>query len=250
MIDAIAVLTPDKTLVTQRVATVLSRVVAGIADLLIFIALAIGLMMGLSRLSGLLHLPDVFQTMVTIFIFGVGFFLYFILQEGFWNGRTLGKKLTGIRVVHADGSPISWRSAIFRNILRMADFVPVPLIPAILMIFMTPRSQRAGDLVVGTVVIREPSFTLAFTPAPHKVGTHPLEHLIPSLRLMTMDEYLVFKRLCDRFPYLSPEIQREMIATFWDPFAKKHRVEGVPGVHPIYLMEAVIMKFGRMKSLV
>jgi hypothetical protein len=67
---------------------------------------------------------------------------------------------------------------------------------------------------------------------------------------MTLEEYFAIKRLCDRFPELPPETQKRSIGEIWQPFAEKHAIEPVAGVHPVYLMEAVIMRYGRQHKLV
>lgn len=88
---------------------------------------------------------------------------YHILMEGLL-GRTLGKLALGVRVVRADGGPPTWRHVIVRNLLRPLDMFPFPLmylvaapppgLIGLLLILVTRRNQRLGDLVGGTTVVR------------------------------------------------------------------------------------------------
>src|SRR5438067_12486779 len=78
--------------------------------------------------------------------------LYFIVMEA-TQGATLGKMALGLRVVKADGSPISWRESIIRNLLRIVDGLFAYLVGAIL-IWNSPLRQRLGDRAAGTVVVR------------------------------------------------------------------------------------------------
>jgi uncharacterized RDD family membrane protein YckC len=78
--------------------------------------------------------------------------LYFIVMEA-TQGATLGKMALGLRVVKTDGSPISWREAIIRNLLRIIDGLFLYLVGAIL-IWNSPLRQRLGDRAAGTVVVR------------------------------------------------------------------------------------------------
>ena len=109
---------------------------------------------------------------------GILLLLWFVLEwfyggllETFWNGQTIGKRITGLRVLSVDGQPITGSQAVLRNILRAVDMMPVfPLaafgmesgllgIPTCLIGLLTPmlnsRFQRLGDLVCGTMVVVE-----------------------------------------------------------------------------------------------
>lgn len=47
--------------------------------------------------------------------------IYYTLLEGS-NGKTMGKLVSGTRVVHEDGSPIGYSTAFFRTLCRMIPF--------------------------------------------------------------------------------------------------------------------------------
>ncbi|MBI3971851.1 MAG: RDD family protein [Chloroflexi bacterium] len=79
-------------------------------------------------------------------------FVYYIAMEAM-VGATLGKLLLGLKVVKADGSPMDWPASLIRNVLRIVDGIVLYLIGAIL-VWQSPRRQRLGDRVAGTVVIR------------------------------------------------------------------------------------------------
>jgi uncharacterized RDD family membrane protein YckC len=78
---------------------------------------------------------------------------YGIVLETFFNGQTLGKYLTGLRVLSLDGRPIDGMQATIRNVLRAADLW-LPLAGLVTMA-ATARFQRLGDLVAGTMVVVE-----------------------------------------------------------------------------------------------
>ena len=81
--------------------------------------------------------------------------LYFFLFEWRWNGQTPGKRLLHLRVIKADGTPVSWIDVLLRNLARPIDaFGPMGLI-GLLLIFVTPRAQRLGDFMARTLVIHE-----------------------------------------------------------------------------------------------
>lgn len=97
---------------------------------------------------------------------------YFIVFEWLWNGQTPGKRLMKLRVIREDGRPLTLWEAIARNLLRICDAVPGFILPVysigLIVIFLSNRDQRVGDIFAGTVVIREregeaPTFAETFS---------------------------------------------------------------------------------------
>jgi uncharacterized RDD family membrane protein YckC len=81
---------------------------------------------------------------------------YFAIFEWLWHGQTPGKRWMKLRVIREDGRPISFFEAIVRNLLREFDIMPFPFYSiGLISVFATDRDQRVGDLVAGTVVVRE-----------------------------------------------------------------------------------------------
>jgi uncharacterized RDD family membrane protein YckC len=94
---------------------------------------------------------------------------YFILFEWFWSGQTPGKRWLKLRVIREDGRPITFFEAAVRNLLRIFDIMPFPFYSiGLISVFASFRDQRVGDMVAGTVVVREreaeaPTFDQVFT---------------------------------------------------------------------------------------
>jgi len=90
---------------------------------------------------------------VLVFLLMSGYFAFF---EWLWHGQTPGKRWMKLRVIREDGRPISFFEAIVRNLLRDFDIMPFPFYSiGLISVFSTDRDQRVGDLVAGTVVVRE-----------------------------------------------------------------------------------------------
>ena len=109
---------------------------------------------------------------IMIFVMFLLFAGYFIFFEWLWDGQTPGKRLLKLRVIRDDGRPITLWEAIARNLLRIFDSVPGFLLPiysvGLIVIFLSGRDQRVGDIFAGTVVIRErtdeaPTFAETFS---------------------------------------------------------------------------------------
>src|SRR6266571_6483654 len=90
---------------------------------------------------------------ILVFLLMSGYFAFF---EWIWNGQTPGKRWLKLRVIREDGRPISFFEAMVRNLLREFDIMPFPFYSVgLISVFATAKDQRVGDLVAGTVVVRE-----------------------------------------------------------------------------------------------
>lgn len=249
MVHNLVILSPEKTVIQFRLATVGSRLMAVLLDIILFLVAASMIVMAMAFMMGMGILGEGVVGLVAPFLFSLGPFAYFIFFEGFWNGQTLGKKAMGIRVRMADGTPITFAAALGRNLLLPADFFPMSGFVGLLAMFTNEKCQRLGDLVANTVVLHERRPEPVFSTAPHTVGLHPLEGAVGDLSRMTSDEYLALRRLCDRFPELSREVQQKLMSEIWSPFAMRHQIPSQPNIDPIYVAEAVVMRYGRIHGL-
>lgn len=91
------------------------------------------------------------------------YFLYSLLFEIYWYGQTPGKRLVGIKVRRLDGNEITFTEAATRWLMRIPDiFLSAGALAGIL-IHSTERQQRMGDILAGTIVIRQnPTQSLSF----------------------------------------------------------------------------------------
>lgn len=89
------------------------------------------------------------MTLISIFLLE---WLYPILFEVFWQGKTPGKNIFGLAVVHDDGTPVGWHASFIRNTLRVVDFFPLMYATGFIALLLNRDGKRLGDLVAGTVV--------------------------------------------------------------------------------------------------
>lgn len=247
MTQELAILTPEKTIVGYRLAGVGTRAIAQVIDWILIVAANLAVIFAIGYFGGVLGGTGL--NAIILPVMTLGWVVYFILLEGLWNGQTIGKKALGIRVRMADGTAITFLAALGRNMLRTADFVPAGYMVGLIAIFTNPKSQRLGDLAAGTIVIHEKRVEPRFTPAPYVLGVHAMESAIGDLRGMTQDEYVALKQLCDRFPELPVAVQEKLLRDVWRPIAIRRAIPDLQGVHPIFLAEATVMKFGRERGM-
>lgn len=93
---------------------------------------------------------------IMILLLFLTFSSYFAFFEWLWSGQTPGKRWMKLRVIREDGRPITFWEAAVRNVLRVLDMFPYPFYSiGLISVFSTSRDQRVGDMVAGTVVVRE-----------------------------------------------------------------------------------------------
>jgi uncharacterized RDD family membrane protein YckC len=80
---------------------------------------------------------------------------YFWLPEAIW-GATPGKRLTGVRVIDAQGRAPGARRAFIRTVTRVLEVNPFLFgaIPAALIAYRSRTGQRLGDMLAKTFVVK------------------------------------------------------------------------------------------------
>ncbi|RMT80225.1 RDD family protein [Pseudomonas viridiflava] len=134
---------------------------------------------------------------------------YMVLFEVLNQGRTPGKRASGLRVVNDDGTPIGWASSLIRNLLRFVDMLPVAYSVGAVSCLNHPQFKRLGDLAAGTLVVH--------TDLPVQRPTLPAvePYVVPvALRL---DEQRALLSLAERQGELSEARTRELAAILVEP---------------------------------
>ena len=138
-----------------------SRTAAFIIDQLILMTvnliIVIGLVFVLYGFDDLFYLAEFMSypiaiTMIVLFLLNWG---YFFVLEYFSGGKTIGKRVVGIRVIQENGHSLTLLSSFIRNLLRIIDSLPANYLVGMLMIFFHSKNKRIGDLVGGTMVVHE-----------------------------------------------------------------------------------------------
>lgn len=156
--------TPEQARLEFAIAGIGSRFLALTVDLLIQGAAGVVLMIIFVLLSftGLRTSVPLSGQWIAALLIGFTFlthFGYFIIFEILWRGQTPGKKVVHIRVVKDSGRTLSASETILRNLMRIADQLPALYAVGILSALLTAQNQRLGDLMAGSIVVREASLS-------------------------------------------------------------------------------------------
>lgn len=159
--EQVGIKTPEFVSLQFQLAGLGSRATAFIIDQLILLAVNILIIITLIILftgeTNLLAYAGIDSlllglTIAGLFIINTG---YFIVFEYFSGGRTIGKRIIGIRAIQENGHSLTLLSSFIRNFLRLIDNLPTGYFLGIIMIFFHPKHKRIGDLVAGTIVVHE-----------------------------------------------------------------------------------------------
>jgi uncharacterized RDD family membrane protein YckC len=150
--ETLRISTPEGVSLELPLAGVGSRFIALLMDSLLQL-LAFGLLIALLAVTGAGGFAAAAVTAAAGFALTFAYPVAFELAAA---GRTPGKRWSGLRVVCDDGSPVTVRGSALRNLLRLVDVLPGMYLVGAIAIFATGKNQRLGDLVAGTVVVREP----------------------------------------------------------------------------------------------
>jgi len=198
MLDTLTpVETPEGIALQLRAAGAMPRACAWAMDTLIRTAVlwACGGALALLGASGLgLYLLLVFSLL----------WLYPVLFEVLRDGQTPGKKLMKLRVINANGTPVTWIASIVRNLLRTVDFLPVLYAFGVCASLVDPRCRRLGDIVAGTLVVHADAVA-GPSAAPIVPALHPPVAL-------NLSERAAIVEFAERAGQLTPERQQELAA--------------------------------------
>jgi uncharacterized RDD family membrane protein YckC len=207
--DSAGIVTPEAVLLDVETAGFASRILAGLVDLTIQLVIFTSTLLVISVVvirddSGLLTATAVL-TFLILFVYPIAF-------ETSLRGRTPGKMVLGLRVVTLDGAPIRLREATLRAMGGVVDrLLPPGGVTGALFVTFTPRHQRVGDLIAGTIVIRDPE-KYVVTPALWFSAPMGLEAYAETIdpTAITVEQYTVIRSFLTRGSRLSIPIRNSL----------------------------------------
>jgi uncharacterized RDD family membrane protein YckC len=212
------IVTPEAVVLDIERAGVASRILAITID---FVLLGIAyVLVALAVLNIFGNIDELAGAAVAV-VFSLGLYLaWFCTFETLWQ-RTPGKSMLGLRVIAVDGTPVRFPQAFLRAVAGIADFLLVPVgFVALVSVMLTPRDQRLGDLMAGTLVVRQRSASTYVAPAyfPPPPG---YEGYVASLDVgaMTVDQYGLVRSFLLRCHQLAPLARVQMAVRLANPLA-------------------------------
>ena len=240
------IVTPEAVVLDLETAGFASRLTAALIDLAILVSGAFVIMLIVAVIA-LRGAGDSTITTVSAIVLFALLFGYPILFETFMRGRTPGKAALRLRAVTIDGAPITLREATLRAMGGVVDrLLPPGGITGVLFVLTTPRHQRVGDLIAGTIVIRDPR---QYVPAPAlwvspPWGLDAYADLIDPTAI-TVEQYTVIRSFLTRVGSFAPNVRAALALDLADRLSEVVRFPRHENVAPEVYLLCVISRYQR-----
>jgi len=177
---------------------------------------------------------------LTLILFFLINWFYHVTFELVFRGQSPGKRMTGIRVVKNDGSPVDPASSFLRNLLRFADTFFFLYHIAFISISASRGFKRLGDWTGGTLVVYS---SMAKNSANNSLS-HLLEKYEPVYvgRALSADEKQAIFNFARRYPLLG-EARANEIAGIYAPYLKDNSGNSNDLTNAAFLM-GIARKYG------
>jgi len=233
--DRLTIATPEGLELSLQLAGAASRFVAASVDLAIQLALLIAVGVVAAVVGGGGVVVAVYLILVFLIIFG-----YDVAFEVLNAGRTPGKQLNGLRVVRVSGHPVTFLPSCIRNVIRPIDFLPGWYLLGATVILATSKNQRIGDIVAGTLVIRQRGVRKQ-VPLPSVRPPVPatVAEAVWDTSRITPDEVATVAQFLERRASIDDSARSQLARTLASRLQPK--VTGVPpGLYPEQFLERLV----------
>jgi uncharacterized membrane protein SpoIIM required for sporulation/uncharacterized RDD family membrane protein YckC len=208
--------TPELVVVSYTIAGLGSRVYAALIDLIVCIVALLAIVFGAAALSPHAGTRSSNSTsaastawafaILTLFQFTV-LWGYYLLFEGLNDGQTIGKKLLRLRAVRDGGYSVGFAASSVRNLLRFVDLQPIfTYAVGITSVLLSKSGKRLGDIVAGTIVVRESMIARSLAP------TKPVRDVDRAVAIAKLndEEFALLERWAERRSAVDQERRRAL----------------------------------------
>lgn len=202
-LDRFDIDTPEQIALELPLAGIGSRFLALTIDSLLQVALLFGGVLVFAVLAPglawnqryMAFLSQSFAAAVLILLPFCLYWGYFALFEILWQGKTPGKRLAGIRVIHQSGRPMTAIECIGRNLMRGVDILPGMYGVGLVCMLCNQQNRRLGDYVAGTIVVHDKA---PDSIAPTWGGKPRAGSVLPELRKLSADDLVLIETYLNR----------------------------------------------------
>jgi len=233
--------TPEDVPLRFELAGAGTRILAALVDQLIIVMLEAGLLM-FALVIGLI-VEEISESDVeqwteqlqnggpTLALLGLSLLAAFVVNFGYYvfmelttNGQTVGKRMLGIRTIRDGGYGLTFTASLLRNLGRLVDMLPNTYFVGIVAMVVHPQEKRIGDLLAGTVVVRERTRSSAGLPFGDQRYSTLAERRYrldrPAIEPFGEEHEQVLLQFFSR-PRLIPEQEQRLVTALSEGFAAK-----------------------------
>jgi len=163
--QTIRITTPQNIDIDYEIAGIGERIVARLIDMGLFILILFSGLI-IAGITG--SMGSELTITVLIIIYAIMFVFYDLICEITMNGQSFGKRIMKIKIISLNGARPTLGQYMLRWLFRIVDFSLTFQACGLICAAVSDKTQRLGDIVAGTTLIkthpRTTIDTLAFTP--------------------------------------------------------------------------------------
>lgn len=169
-----------------------------------------------------------------------GTILYIFLCEWLWRGKTLGKRSVGTHVMRADGQECTVGDYFLRAVFTVVDYLLTGFSLGIIIITVSEKKQRLGDMAAGTVVVkRQPNdFSLEKIVQIRTLDTYTPQY--PAVKNLAERDILLVKTLLDRHKQYPNKAHFDLIDTTAQTLENQLHIKNNTPQNPILFLKTLI----------
>ncbi len=226
--ETIDINTPQNVTINYELASLWDRIFAFVIDFIIV------------SLTSLIIYTGQGINVIFLFLAFAFFLLYSLLFELMNNGKSLGKMILGLKVMKTEGTQAIAGDYLARWVFRSLELYLTAGLFAAIMVSLSDKNQRLGDLVANTVVIKErPSFAMSLVALLNKKTLNDYQPKYPSVAHMSEEDALFIKEVLERYRKYSNEAHRDALKILADKMKAKLNITTSVGRYDEFLLTLI-----------
>lgn len=222
--QTIDIITTQNVTIQYALASVRDRLLSFFVDLIVLFVCVMLLVLFFTTILS----TDSFEYLMYLIIIPFVLF-YSIAQEVWFNGQSVGKRLTGLKIVKLSGKEPAMNDYLIRWAFRFIDIWFSLGSIAVMLISSTDRQQRLGDLLAGTAVIKlNPSSSVSLQEILSIHSTETYQPTYTAIKNYTEQDMLLVKQALERLKQYNNAAHREVVSKLSDRFTEQLGIEKQP----------------------
>ncbi len=227
--------TTQNVTITYELALLRDRLLAFILDSIFKICavLLLILIFSIFNMDGWFRESEMFFFFLVVFPLLTFYTLFFELWR---NGQTPGKMILKIKVVRMDGRQPGFYDHLLRWSFRVIDLALTGGILGSILISSTDYSQRLGDIVTNTTLVKVTSqLTMTLSDVLRIETRNNYEPLYPTIGNFREEDILLIKQTIDRYGKYRNEAHFQALMELGDNMKEKLGVKDIQGDYVSFL---------------
>jgi uncharacterized RDD family membrane protein YckC len=234
---SIDIRTTQNVTISYELAAVRDRILAYVVDTLIkLLYYTITVLLAIYMMDEMHEYEEDFMIIFGLLVIAPPIAFYSLFFENVMNGQTPGKRLLKIRVVKLNGKQPEFYDYVLRWSFRLVDLVLSGGVLASILVSSSDHSQRLGDMVSNTTVVRvrdRSPISLADILKIESLSSYEPKYV--AIRNFPERDIMLIKNALGRYMSISNTAHMEVLQELADSMAARLKVEERPADVIVFL---------------